>query len=128
MGDASGCLEKSDLVTRLVDESSKDSLCALWASRSCSAPKCVCHSSLKRIGSLERARECLSETHRSLPDNEVERLLFGRNIVICDICEKHVPFARDSFVWTCENTTSTILHARSYDICDACFVNATCTQ
>merc|ERR1711879_897068 len=129
---AVGCLEKSELVSRLVERTNMDSLCALWASRKCPAPKCVCSSSLQRVDGVERFRHCLGNEANALSDEELQFHLLhlqlqGEKVVFCDICDENVPLSKDSCVWTCENRCSTILHALSYDICDKCFVQRTCT-
>lgn len=131
--DAHGCLEKSDLIAKLVDSVGMDSLCALWASQKCVAPKCVCHSSLRRVDGVERFRSMLDNTE-AISDEELEHRLrqihiSGGSIVVCDICEESVPLlSKRSYVWTCENHSSTILHATSYDVCDKCFAQRTCTE
>jgi len=124
-------LEKSELIGRLVERTDKESLVGLWASEKCPAPKCVCHSTLQRVGGVERFRQSLGEQAQGLTDDEVHNILLqqqlrGMSHVICDICEGNVHLAQDSFVWTCENRNSTILHATSYDICDHCFLQWTC--
>lgn len=127
--DADGCLEKSELVSRLVEQSDIASLCCLWASQKCAAPKCVCGSFLMRISGFERFKNSLRERATVLPDEDIQRQIQmlesrGTTIVICDICEKNIPLGSGLFLWTCENRYSTILHATSYDICDKCFVDA----
>eukprot|EP00930_Biecheleria_cincta_P092404 TRINITY_DN82300_c0_g1_i1.p1 TRINITY_DN82300_c0_g1~~TRINITY_DN82300_c0_g1_i1.p1 ORF type:complete len:396 (+),score=41.39 TRINITY_DN82300_c0_g1_i1:49-1236(+) len=127
--DAHDCLEKSEMIARLVDRTDADALCALWAWRTSPAPKCVCHHSLQRVNGLERFKHSLGERGISLSRTELQHRLSqrrGASIVICDICEENVPLSEDSFVWTCENRNGTILHATSYDICDRCFVHHSC--
>lgn len=127
--DADDCFEKSEMIERLVDRIDTNAMCALWASRSGPAPKCVCHHSLQRVDGLERFKHSLGERGISLSRTELRHRLSqrrGASIVICDICEENVPLSEDSFVWTCENRNGTILHATSYDICDRCFVHNSC--
>merc|ERR1712151_1365821 len=124
---ANGCLEKSELVDRLADKADASKLRCTWASQKCPAPACVCGSSLGRIGGVERVKGHLGDQASGLSDADVERRIHqlqsqGKGYVICDICEKNVPFGDGSSVWTCANRNSTILHATSYDICDKCFV------
>merc|ERR1712187_95209 len=127
---AHGCLEKSDLVGRLAEKASN--LQCIWASQRCPAPSCVCGSSLQRTDGLTRFKDSLGDQAKGLPEEEIQRRLHqlqnqGKGVVICDICEKHVPLSQHgSFVWTCANRNSTILHATAYDICDKCFAHSTC--
>merc|ERR1712072_731439 len=104
-----------------------DELCAQWASEKCTAPKCVCRSSLQRVDGLQRAillRQQLG-LRDALSEEELEQWILSGDFIICDCCEKRVPLSKDSFVWTCENRNCTILHATSYDICEKCFVQHT---
>jgi len=131
--DTEGCIEKADLIARLLEKMDAVNLCCTWASFKCSAPKCVCGSSFQRIDGVERFKNSLGDRARNIPHEDIERRLQqlmrqGHSIVICDICEQNVPLASDSFVWTCENKNSTILHATSFDICDRCFIDSACSK
>lgn len=133
--DTQGCLEKSDLIALLVEKVDATSLGCIWASQKCSEPaaKCVCGSSFQRVDGVERYKNSLGDRARNISDEDIERRLQqcmsqGHSIVICDICEENVPLAADTFVWTCDNRNSTILHATSFDICDKCFVDSACSR
>lgn len=127
------CLEKSEMVGRLVEVASATTICSSWASEICSdpAPKCVCGSSLQRVCGAERFKSSLGDRASGISDEDLQRRIDqlqsqGHSVVICDICEKHVPLGAGCFVWTCANRNSTILHATSYDICEQCFFGSTC--
>jgi len=128
--DGRGCLEKSDLVTQLVENSDAARISCVWASRKCASPKCVCGCSIRRLSGLERFRMMMTqEDAETVSDADIERLLqlrSGQRLVICDICESDVPLCRNSFVWTCESRNSSMLHATSYDLCEKCFVDSAC--
>jgi len=127
--DVDECTDKADVIGQLLEKASSIDLCSTWAARKCSEPKCVCGSRFQRIDAVERFRRSPDgEQAGMLSDEEIhQRLkqLHRQSIVICDICEGSIP-AVDSFVWTCENRTSTILHATSYDVCESCFVKHAC--
>jgi hypothetical protein len=127
--DGSGCLEKSDLITCLMEKTDAARFGSMWASQKFSAPKCVCGCSLRRVTGFERFK-MMSDDWGALSDDEVEHMLHRaqqRKLVCCDICEADVPLRRNSFVWMCENRNSSILHATSYDICEKCFVRCACS-
>merc|ERR1712187_643579 len=129
--DQSGCLEKADLIARLVDKAGARNLCSAWASQKCSVPKCVCGSSLHRVSGEERLKHMLAEdeTVGSRSSADLQRILQNPKIsVICDLCEKEVPLTTASSVWTCANQRDTIMHATAYDICDTCFADAACKE
>lgn len=126
--------EKTDLIARLEEKLSTIGICCLWASQKCSPPpKCICGCAFQRINGVERYRNCLGDQAGTISEEEIERriqifTMQGQSAVICDLCEENIPLTRDSFVWTCENKNSSILHATSYDICDKCFVEAVCLE
>lgn len=125
--------EKSDLICRLEANQSTIGLCSLWASYKCQSPKCICGCAFQRINGIERYRNCMGEQGNSVSEEDIERRIRhlqmqNQSAVICDLCEDNIPLARESFVWTCENKNSSILHATSYDICDKCFVEALATD
>lgn len=130
--DRNGCLEKSDLVNQLVENSHSSRISSLWASQQCSPPKCVCGCSFSLVSGLDRFKMMIPKDDRdSLPDEAIELALqqrAGQVLVVCDICESSVTLGRNSRVWTCENRTSSILHATSYDICETCFVQSACVR
>lgn len=129
--DRSGCLEKSDLVNQLVENSHSSRISSLWASQQCSPPKCVCGCSFSLVSGLDRFKMMIKDDRDSLSDEAIELALqqrAGQVLVVCDICESSVPLGRNSRVWTCENRTSSILHATSYDICETCFVQSACVR
>merc|ERR1719262_572956 len=57
--DSHDCLEKSEMVSRVVEQTDAASLCCLWASQKCAAPKCVCGGFLLRITGFERFKNSL---------------------------------------------------------------------
>lgn len=128
--DRSGCLEKSDLVNQLVENSHSSRISSLWASQQCSPPKCVCGCSFSLVSGLDRFKMMIKDDRDSLSAEAIELALQQRvwMFVVCDICESSVPLGRNSRVWTCENRTSSILHATSYDICETCFVQSACVR
>lgn len=131
--DTAGCIEKSEMISRLLIERDNYSICGLWASQTGPEPQCVCRSTLQRIGGEERFRRCLGDKGDELSDEVVQQRLLHLqekdvSLVICDCCEQSVPLSRTSSVWTCVNRNCTILHATSYDICDKCFVRHACKE
>jgi len=98
-------------------------ICSMWALQKFPAPKCVCGSGcLQRVDGIERVRHSLGEEAKEYSDEYLRDRTRGVSVCICDICEKSV--GSDSFVWTCDNRTSSILHATSYDMCEKCFVDS----
>eukprot|EP00930_Biecheleria_cincta_P061224 TRINITY_DN46790_c0_g1_i2.p1 TRINITY_DN46790_c0_g1~~TRINITY_DN46790_c0_g1_i2.p1 ORF type:complete len:360 (+),score=54.82 TRINITY_DN46790_c0_g1_i2:147-1226(+) len=126
------CTEHSDMVERLAEQVNGVTMCSIWAQHKCQPPKCVCGSLFQRVDAIERFRRSpAGERAAALTDDEVrchlQHLQRQREtIIICDICEQPVPVM--NAVWTCQNRTSTILHATSYDLCDGCFVEHTCSK
>lgn len=137
------CSEKTDLVKRLQDivnsgdqqaiaEHGRESrlahvLGSAFVTASREAPKCVCGSFLKRVSGRERACMCLRGLSPGSPGFEeaFNRVTMGDSSgCFCDLCTENVPLS--SYVWTCENENSTVLHATSYDVCDGCFLRFTC--
>merc|ERR1719198_2729780 len=119
-------MEKLDMLDRLIEKANTIEICAAWAQQTCPFPKCVCGGFFQRVDAVERYRRSPNgERCAALSDEDIFRLLqhlqqHNETIIICDICEESVPVVHP--VWTCQNRTSTILHATSYDICDRCFV------
>eukprot|EP00811_Abedinium_folium_P036877 NODE_9545_length_1416_cov_6.446082.p1 GENE.NODE_9545_length_1416_cov_6.446082~~NODE_9545_length_1416_cov_6.446082.p1 ORF type:complete len:310 (-),score=62.68 NODE_9545_length_1416_cov_6.446082:383-1312(-) len=105
--DTSDCIEKADLVARLLDSARKDrpeQLPGSWAMHVISTPpECVCGRALKYCPSTGR-----------------------RSGKICDLCDTSIE-TRQHGVFTCEANTTTILHATCYDICEICFVRQVST-
>lgn len=124
--DANGCLQKSEMIDRLVQQTDTTSLCCLWASQKCQAPKCACGCLSKRISGPERFTNCVRELESfEAMQREVQRRQDeGTMKVQCDICDDHIPLCPGSFLWSCENRNSSIFHATSYDMCDKCFVDS----
>merc|ERR1712166_885204 len=95
-------------------------ICSMWALQEFPAPKCVCgRGCLQRIDGIERVRHTLGEQAKGYSDEHIRNATRGDSFCTCDICGKSV--GTDSFVWTCDNRNSSILHASSYDICEKCF-------
>jgi len=128
-----GCLEKHDLVRRLLQEATAKQVMGRvlgeqLASVSEELPACVCGSSLVRVSGAERAMRCcdkmplLSGVPRGTPHYQAvfDRFSMQSSICFCDLCGNSVPIA--NAVWTCKNGDTTILHATSYDVCDECFM------
>lgn len=129
-GSTTGCVEKADLVVRLVNSvGSSRSLASYWASVCAEGPLCVCGSNLKRVSGSERARlfceKLMPGASQGSPQFELAYSRLTRNGkcgIVCDICENKEIYLTSS-MWTCENGSETILHATAYDICDHCFLN-----
>jgi len=126
-GDPSNCLEKSELVDRLLETASLKNILARWVSTCCAAPSCVCGSSLVRENGADRFRRQLGPG-LSEADFADRMAAMNESSVICDLCDSHVDLLGSAFVWTCENGDATILHATAYDICNDCFMKNTCHQ
>lgn len=116
-GSPAGCLEKSDLVERVIQSAGgNDKIVSYLASLCGAPPRCVCGTPLQRIKITERLRRMLG-----LMNAPVVALPAGYSI-ICDICEEHYDAQRgEEVVWTCEAGVQTTLHATAYDICGHCF-------
>lgn len=133
-GKLEGCIEKADLLSRLSEAAGgAGALSSYCASARCGdPPACVCGSSLMRLSGMARLRRMVEQMQPDLPpeafENLVSQLTMASGMhgagVVCDLCEAHLPIS--TAVWTCENGSSTILHATSYDVCDGCFVRHTC--
>jgi hypothetical protein len=69
-------------------------------------PTCVCGCALHRVNGKDR----------------------GCRNVICDLCEDRIELTPHKMIWTCKNKADTVLHAKSYDLCERCFCYHTCGQ
>lgn len=128
-GNFSDCLEKSDLVERLQQVVEKEAFVSMIAVAKLPSPKCVCGSPLEFVDGKSRLRR--QYTKEQLPDDAFndlyERVKSSYDSgMICDLCDGHL--AVSASVWTCENGGGTILHASSYDICEACFSTHSCNN
>lgn len=124
--DATGCVEKDELV-RCIGEAVDDSkVASYWAGREEIAPHCVCGSSLSRVTGKKRASEYLRKHFPTVPENMREAYMsrMPSSSIICDLCDETIDW--NTAVWTCTNGDSTILHATAYDVCDDCFICHTC--
>jgi len=81
------------------------------------APRCVCGNRLLCLSIHDRVLRYISESGPARRDR-IERLV-RRPPIRCDLCHRHVH--PSGCVWTCENGRRTVLHAASYDVCEACF-------
>lgn len=135
-GSTEDCLEKKDLLLRLCESTGGTwgSVASYWAAAqkatgqaaedtALAQPSCVCGASLTRLTHEERSRRYL-ETTCGVPASHPRYEEFLRSVMahpsmICDVCENRIELGSAS--WTCDSGSSTILHALSYDVCDACF-------
>jgi len=121
-------ISKRHLIKQLVatiDNPGK--LSSFLVSTTLEPPPCVCGGTLTRIDSRARTAHFLEGA--GLTEHALQRALqnhdnMGTTNVICDVCDVQIPFL--DFVWTCSNGASTILHATTYDVCDACFILHAC--
>eukprot|EP00747_Dinoflagellata_sp_TGD_P035991 gnl/TRDRNA2_/TRDRNA2_138204_c2_seq3.p1 gnl/TRDRNA2_/TRDRNA2_138204_c2~~gnl/TRDRNA2_/TRDRNA2_138204_c2_seq3.p1 ORF type:complete len:334 (+),score=55.72 gnl/TRDRNA2_/TRDRNA2_138204_c2_seq3:52-1002(+) len=88
------------------------------------APRCVCGGQLRCVSIRDRVISFLASRDDALPRSAaVVDWLMLTPPVVCDICEQGIP--PGSRVWECEKGPRTILHARSYDVCETCFSHHT---
>jgi hypothetical protein len=126
--DVGGFLTQSDMISHLTENVDAARISSVWASRACPPPKCVCGSTFRRLSGVERFRMYCNTTSEYLSDDGIsQRLPRFRQLICCDICSENVPL-HDNFVWMCDNRHSSMVHARSYDICEKCFADAACLQ
>jgi len=127
-GSHDDCLEKPDLVDRLLENVKTGTIVSRWAAVTLPAPKCVCGSSLIWLDGKARLRRTYEgRIADSEFDNFFERMKEqGRGGIICDVCDCKQTV--EDPVWTCENGCGTILHATSYDICNDCFIRHACCE
>lgn len=99
------------------------------------SPLCVCGCRLVRISVRHRVlgfvAECLgvpaadAEKHDRVADLAGKFLNGYHEVPItCDICQSlsgPQRLSANAFVWTCQAGNKTLLHGRSYDVCDECF-------
>lgn len=137
-GNTEGCVEKSDVIERLLQTAAGDTggIAGFLVSAKLDAPACVCGSSLERVHSKERTRRFLAK--QGIEDLERQEMMLqrmaaaeasgmgGGTNMICDICDCQIAFS--SCVWTCKNEDCTILHATTYDVCDTCFQRHACAH
>lgn len=127
-GDSAGCVEKADVIERLVDSAGGSAiLAASLASQSKeeAAPQCVCGGGLLRVSGRQRLTDFLEKRGSVQGSADFQRRFehySAKNScsVICDLCEKTVRLS--SQLWTCQNGDHTILHATAYDVCEDCFL------
>jgi len=131
--DAAGCAgdsrhEEADLVQRLIEVAGGPSVASFLISTSLEAPRCVCGGALERMSSNDRTRLWLRKLGYSPYnlDEELQRHVeMGRGTqMVCDICDTEVSFG--TFMWSCSCSDTTVLHATTYDICEACFTRHAC--
>lgn len=123
------CVEKSDLIARLVDVAgSRQVLASYWASRKEELPACVCGRTLRRCSGGQRTEKYLQNARPDLgPGSPAYAAILARISrnggcgIVCDTCEGPVKAA----LWSCECGGETILHAAAYDVCDECFIKYT---
>lgn len=84
------------------------------------APTCVCSGKLKHMSCRDRVQQFYNSQGYAgqALQMKVDTAMQRRPPIFCDVCDQWLP--PHSGVWTCENGTSTILHALSYDVCDSC--------
>jgi hypothetical protein len=124
-GSTSDCAEKGDLIDRMKE------LCTLKlensvVSRSLSSvaaamlppPQCICGSALMRVSGKDRGFARARSFLEALQGHVISGRTFAG--ITCNHCNDNVSPHQD--VWTCTNGRFTMLHARFFDICDACFV------
>lgn len=141
-GDPAGCVEKADIIERVLARAGGASKTAALVCASESAeleqasadergsalyPRCVCGGHLERLDGRSRCRQLIAGDGRlaGLPPEQLERwvdlqLATGQTCVVCDLCDGQLP--PHTPVYTCGNGDSTILHPTTYDVCEACFV------
>lgn len=131
-GDIVNCLEKEDLVHRLVETAGQgEVVCSILSELVADCPTCVCGSSLEWVTGGERTiRACevlfpgvSRESERFGLLQEMFKEKCG-SACFCDLCSCPMPCSNG--VWTCKNGNSTILHATAYDVCSKCFMKNTC--
>lgn len=122
---AEGCTDREELAQRLriLLGSSTELACHLAAPQMTCKPPCVCGSTLKRVNGTDRMLSAIPTMMPHASRQERERLFVHMlrgdlPAVQCDLCDRVVRASNG--IWTCENGTSTILHATAYDVCDAC--------
>jgi len=117
-------ITKRHLIKQLVSTiDNPGQLSSFLVSTTLEPPPCVCGGTLTRIDGRTRTAHFLGA--QGVAEHALQRALqtyerMGTTNVICDVCDSQVPFL--GFVWTCSNGASTILHATTYDVCDACFI------
>eukprot|EP00930_Biecheleria_cincta_P104189 TRINITY_DN96380_c0_g1_i1.p1 TRINITY_DN96380_c0_g1~~TRINITY_DN96380_c0_g1_i1.p1 ORF type:complete len:347 (+),score=64.76 TRINITY_DN96380_c0_g1_i1:24-1043(+) len=122
-GIADDCTDKTKTIQRFLDFAQKGAVSSFLVSHQLEAPPCVCGNVLERVTSKERARRYLSKKYtQASVEQALERL--QSSTVVCDLCDGKIPMK--TFIWTCKNEDSTILHATTYDICDGCFGRHVC--
>eukprot|EP00930_Biecheleria_cincta_P106116 TRINITY_DN9938_c0_g2_i1.p1 TRINITY_DN9938_c0_g2~~TRINITY_DN9938_c0_g2_i1.p1 ORF type:complete len:344 (-),score=57.41 TRINITY_DN9938_c0_g2_i1:142-1131(-) len=122
---AEDCTDREELARRLRDllGSSTELACHLAAPQMTCKPPCVCGSTLHRVSGVDRMLSAIPTIMPHASKQERERLfvlMLRGDIpgVQCDLCDRVVRASNG--IWTCENGTSTILHATAYDVCDSC--------
>lgn len=128
-GSADGCVEKNELVRRLLDVAGgARRLAGYLVDSSGVGAKCVCSGTLRRLSGHERFMTQLRGMHGPRVD-EIDPAVLAHmrrhngSGIICDVCEGHCPMS-DTF-WTCDTADATILHATAYDVCERCFLDNT---
>uniref|UniRef100_A0A7S1M007 RING-type domain-containing protein n=1 Tax=Alexandrium catenella TaxID=2925 RepID=A0A7S1M007_ALECA len=128
-GSAQGCAEKADLIAALQSAArSAPRLAVRWAAAEGAAPECVCGGALVHVDGRGRARQFLKSIRPDLPEGSgpfdvvlAEFTSNGNCGIICDLCENSAIDLASS-LWTCGRGDDTIMHATSYDVCEACFL------
>ncbi|KAL1508650.1 hypothetical protein AB1Y20_004746 [Prymnesium parvum] len=131
-GSPAGCVEKADLIERLLLQfggAHELAACCVAAEEREDDPAavrlhCVCGGMMKRLDGRERCRQLFAG---QLEPEVLEQLLDAQmtsaagSFVVCDLCDKEI--SPHSPVYTCSNGDSTILHPTTYDVCSACFLH-----
>ena len=139
-GEPATCVEKADLVERLLEAAGSAGRLAAHcvacdddgqaegeADPAASGARCVCvcGGQLQRLGGRARLAQLISAHYPQLEEAQLARLVelqvaAGSSCVVCDLCDQTVPPTVP--VYTCGNGDKTILHPTTYDVCEACFV------
>lgn len=148
-GDPEGCLEKADIVAKMVEVAhGQNQLAASWAAAAAEdeavgpqrewpkdlsrSPPCICGGKLVRMSLYQRSKwwleqqngEDMARTDPALVEawlrSEVASTCSGFGLV-CDLCHQKNWGEANNHTWTCLSGTTTIFHATCYDVCDSCF-------
>lgn len=142
-GSPAGCLDKSDLVDKLLESAGGAKQCSAFfvaadeqqeggddesdESKKSGWLRCVCQGRLLRTSGRERCKQLFQAQREfsQLTAQQLEQvvdlqLASGHSIVICDLCDTQL--RPSDAVYTCDNGGRTILHPTTYDVCVTCFV------